>query len=256
MFENLRKALEAEKARKEETARFYIQNGYYPTWSAEHRNNPDEGIKRWSTPAKWEAYKTGRIDRERAIACATARAIRDINKSFVARFEKLETVAAAPTLEFITANMEWKRSRYWGNCPSVAAVTNEAETYFGRAGGCGYDKASSALAAAFNQSPAILKALYSAAENALAAGLSFKHTSSDCVTWRDILGYGSGYDILPYFEGGVGVSCFETIFAKCGYQFRLVASGKMFDAYTVLKATNATPSTPGTLVQKVVEVAI
>ena len=80
---------------------------------------------------------------------------------------------------------------------------------------------------------AALKMLYTAAENALAAGQTFTRYYNGNVTWRGILGYGSGYSILPYFEGGVGVSCFETIFSRCGYRFRLVASGKRFDAYTV-----------------------
>ena len=31
-----------------------------------------------------------------------------------------------------------------------------------------------------------------------------------------VLGYGSGYGILPYFEHGVGVSSFYTIFDNLG----------------------------------------
>jgi len=50
---------------------------------------------------------------------------------------------------------------------------------------------------------------------------------------REIFGYGSGYRVLPYFEGGVGVSCYPEIFKKIGFNFRQTASGKHFDAFEV-----------------------
>ena len=86
---------------------------------------------------------------------------------------------------------------------------------------------------ALNKSPAVMRVLYQAAEQAMKNGESFKTLSSGCVSWGDVLGYGSGYAILPYFEGGVGVSCFWSIFKVCGYECRSAGSGKMFDAYTV-----------------------
>ena len=39
---------------------------------------------------------------------------------------------------------------------------------------------------------------------------------------RDIFGYGSGYGILPYFEGGVGVSSYYKIFNTIGLEFKQV----------------------------------
>ena len=235
MFENLKNALAAERETREENTRFYIENGYWPTWAPEHRNNPDNGLQRWSTPAKWAAYQAGTLPREKAVQLATARALRDLDKSYADKLHKLETASNAPTLEFVTINVEWKRSRTWGYNPHVTAVTSEAETYTGTASGCGYDKQSTAVAEALNASPAVLKMLYAAAENALAAGQRFAQDDHGNVTCRDVLGYGSGYSILPYFEGGVGVSCFETIFSRCGYTFRQVANSKHFDAYNVLR---------------------
>lgn len=236
MFEHLRNALTAEREAREENTRFYIVNGYFPTWAEDNRRNPDDGLKRHSTPAKWEAYQAGRLSRDAAVEIATRRAFKAIEKTYAAKFDKLDRISAAPDLEFITANMEWRPSRTWGHNPHVEACTNECQRFTGTASGCGYDKASAALAEALNASPAVLKMLYTAAENALAAGQTFTRYNNDgAVTWRDVLGYGSGYSILPYFEGGVGVSCFETIFSRCGYRFRLVASGKRFDAYTVTR---------------------
>lgn len=71
--------------------------------------------------------------------------------------------------------------------------------------------------------PEIMRALYELKE---------KHPTAP---HRDLFGYGSGYGILPYFEGGVGVSCFESILNKCGYTLTACNSGKMFDYYQFTK---------------------
>ena len=49
-------------------------------------------------------------------------------------------------------------------------------------------------------------------------------------------GYGAGYGILPYFEGGVGVSCYPKIFEKIGFNFRQTGNGKMYDSFEVTKS--------------------
>lgn len=38
---------------------------------------------------------------------------------------------------------------------------------------------------------------------------------------------------LPSFDGGCGVSCFREIFEVCGYEWKQVASGNTFNAYTL-----------------------
>ena len=232
-FENLYNALIEEKEAKEAEARHYVQHGYLITWAEQNRVESDNGLEHWSTANKWDAYKAGRITREKAVEYATARALRDIEKTFAAKVEKLDRVAAAPDLDYAEVSVEWKRSSYWGSCPTAKATVNGWNSYSQRAGGCGYDKLSAAVGGALSASPSVLKALYQAAEDALAAGKCFAYLNSNCVTWRDVLGYGSGYSVLPYLEGGVGVSCYETIFANCGYKFRRVASGKTFDVFTI-----------------------
>ena len=75
------------------------------------------------------------------------------------------------------------------------------------------------VAEAFNKNNSILKALYSLKERALQAGQSdASRTACTGVDNRNICGYGSGYSIIPYFEGGVGVSCFWSILEKCGFK--------------------------------------
>lgn len=101
--------------------------------------------------------------------------------------------------------------------PRVRVAAERVATY-GSASGCGYDKESAAIASAFNQNPEILKILYDHAE----AGETFLY----------------GVDVwagLPSFAGGCGVSCFYSIFEACGYTFRQVASGKMFDVYEITR---------------------
>ncbi len=95
-----------------------------------------------------------------------------------------------------------------------------------------FDKESAAVGESLNKSPAVMRVLYQAAEQAMKNGESFKTLSSGCVSWGDVLGYGSGYAILPYFEGGVGVSCFWSILQKCGFVCRCSGSGRWFDTYT------------------------
>ena len=124
---------------------------------------------------------------------------------------KADAIAQAerPTMIFI--NITWNKSQVWGYNPSVNVTTyGKNANYFlsrtqGRASGCGYDKRSSAVAEAFNDSENILKIIYSLWEEALRKGENV----------RDFVGYGSGY-FKPYFEGGVGYSCFKNIFDNAG----------------------------------------
>ena len=123
-------------------------------------------------------------------------------------------------MDYINISVEWHKSRTWGNCPRVEVRTNDGY-YTGSASGCGYDKESAAVAQALNQSASVLKALYDMKEQNIE-----KHS-------HDVLGYGSGYGIRPYFEGGVGISCFRSIFERLGYKWECTGSGKTFDVYKV-----------------------
>jgi hypothetical protein len=176
------------------------------------------------TPAKKRAtwnlkeLKAYLIDRE----------IKKINKQIADKLTHLETVSAAGTFESINITVEWKRSQTWGNNPNATAEFRGGKYDIfisGSIGGCGYDKESTAVAAALNQSNALLKALYIVRE---------KDTKTEL---RALYGYGSGYGILPRFEGGVGVSCYPEIFAKIGYNWKKVSSGKTFDVYNVTPMT-------------------
>lgn len=130
----------------------------------------------------------------------------------------------------VKISVEWKRSAMWGSNPNAECWAsfinkdgNRDSVYIqsGSIGGCGYDKLSTAVAKCLSQVDAVLKPLY-----------ELKNENIDAKN-NDLIGYGAGYGILPYIEGGVGVSCYDRIFKKIGFDFKQVASGKTFDVFTI-----------------------
>lgn len=199
---------------------FYIENGYFPTWAVEHRTDVDRGLKANSTETRWEQYKSGKISREKAVELATKRAIKQIEKKTDKKLTQLDCVLNAPDLTFISVSVRWVRSQTWGYNPHADIRTNTG-FFEGSASGCGYDKESTAVANAFNKCNTILKELYTLKEKGLNEGKTNKsNTTCTGVNNRYICGYGSGYSVLPYFEGGVGVSCFWEILKKCGFKIQ------------------------------------
>ena len=138
------------------------------------------------------------LSAEKQAAFAEKKKAKEINK----KFAELDRIAQADDLQCFEVVVTYKKNRMWGWNPYVIAVINRTGRYIGRASGCGYDKTSAAIADALNQSDSVLKALYQV-KNANPE----KHN-------HDCLGYGAGYGILPYFEGGVGVCSFERIFER------------------------------------------
>lgn len=233
-FTEIKKAVMEDAEQTSENRRFFILNGYMPTWAEEHHGDLDRGLKQYSTARRWEQYKAGEITREKAVELATKRALKEIEKDTAAKLARLDRVAAAPDLTFISISVDWVRSRTWGNNPHAEARTN-AGTFSGTASGCGYDKESTAIAEALNQCDSVLKVLYTLKENGLRAGLSDKSKTAACGRSNgDICGYGAGYGAIPYFEGGVGSSCFWSILKKCGFSTSC-HHGKHSDFYSVEK---------------------
>ena len=233
-FTEIKKIVLEDAGQTAENRRFFILNGYMPTWAEEHHGDLDRGLKQYSTARRWEQYKAGEITREKAVELATKRALKEIEKDTAAKLARLDRVAAAPDLTFISISVDWVRSRTWGYNPHAEARTN-AGTFSGTASGCGYDKESTAIAEALNQCDSVLKVLYTLKENGLRAGLSDKSKTAVCGRSNgDICGYGAGYGAIPYFEGGVGSSCFWSILKKCGFSTSC-HHGKHSDFYSVEK---------------------
>jgi len=227
MFENLHNLLIKEYDEKKANARFYIENGYCESWSERERVYSDNGLKCYSTAAKWEAYQAGKLTREKAVEIATTRRFRELEKAYRADVEKLESAAAAPDVEGVTIHVEWKRSATWGYNPHAVVIVNAMNRYEGNASGCGYDKLTAAIGEALNQSAVIRKMLYQAKEKALQAGYNPETGKKGyiCESNRECIAYGAGYGTLPYFEGGVGMSSFEAVFNACGLKMRVCDRG-------------------------------
>ena len=220
MFEELRREYLQDRERQKEENAFFIVHGFCKSWRQDEQKESDNGLRRYSTDRRWTQYTNGEIDRETACKYAISRNNKKIEKETAAKIEHLDRVAAAEIPSYITVNVEWKKNNYWGNCPRVEVTTNtERDIFSGYASGCGYDKESAAVASAFNSSRSILKALYTLKEEALKAGKSDKsETACTGVDNRYCIGYGAGYSVIPYFEGGVGVGCFWSILKALGYE--------------------------------------
>lgn len=115
----------------------------------------------------------------------------------------------------MSISVEWKKSQTWGYNPH-ATVSAVNTTTTGRASGCGYDKQSAAIAAAFDENPEVMAIIYTAIEAGVKPGYSV---------------FDSGG--LPYFDGGCGVNCFYTVFENCGYKFKRIPGGRTFDCYFI-----------------------
>lgn len=219
MFERLTKAFLQDRETQRQRNAFFIIHGFCENWRQEEQNENDNGLQRYSTAHRWEQYQNGEIDRETACKYAIKRMNKEMEKEIEKKLAHLEAVANAPKVDYITVNVEYKRSSVWGYNPAVVVITNsESDIFTGYASGCGYDKESAAVAEAFNKSLGIMKILYTLKEKALEAGEN-DESKTACTGHdnRNCVGYGAGYSVIPYFEGGVGVSCFWSILKKAGF---------------------------------------
>ena len=131
-----------------------------------------------------------------------------------------------PQIESLTIEVLWKNNSTWGANPTAEAYVNGIGfVSSGLVTGCGYDKQSTAVANVLNQVPQFKKIMFELKDKTKNAKLKN----------HEVFGYGSGYGILPSFEGGVGVSCYDRIFNKIGYKFETIASGKNFDVFKITK---------------------
>lgn len=172
--------------------------------------------KKWANVTELKNYLKNRVRLQR-------------DKRISKEIERVQTVFnTTRKIEQINISVTWAKSRTWGKNPTAEARVlfndNTAFTFRGHtASGCGYDKESQTIASALNQCNELLKMMYK---------VKNRDTKSSN---HKLLGYGSGYGILPSFEGGVGVSSHRGIFEKLKFNFESVAHGKNFDVYTVTK---------------------
>ena len=142
---------------------------------------------------------------------------------------RIESERNQKPIKKITFKIEWKKSRYYGNCPHMAIDVQFLDNTYARkegyyAGGYGYDKESTVIALAFND---FLKyKLWKLTPEQLRGG----NGSND----RGNAPYGIHLysENRPHFGGGIGVNCYYAISEYIGGKFDCIASGKTFDVYT------------------------
>ncbi len=125
----------------------------------------------------------------------------------------------------MSVSIEWKKNRTWGANPDATFLAYGLDLkQSGSISGCGYCKESTAFAKSINQSFYFL-ALLAKEKN---------RPKNYGKTNEQIFGYGV-CGVIPKLSGGVGTSCYYSVFDAIGYKLDNVANGKMFNVYKAIK---------------------
>ncbi len=118
-------------------------------------------------------------------------------------------------------DVEWKKSRYWGNCPRAEwrCWFKDGSFMSGSeyASGCGYDKLSQVVADVFNK---------------VAKGMAWRKRNSRKKAPYGLRHVGKCADKgwPPYFEGGIGSNCYYSIAEYLGGKM-VWSEGKTWDRF-------------------------
>lgn len=175
----------------------------------------------YATELKQKQFKEGTISKEKITGIIKKKVLKEKNKGLNEDLQKIGNVEKAEAPQYINISVEWRNCRTYGNLSAHANIIINGLSFTGFASGYGYDRESTAIADALNKSFSALKVLYTKKNNA------FDKTN------HQLLGYGSGYGVLPYFEGGVGTKCLLALFEKAGYKLITESHGKRFDCYNL-----------------------
>lgn len=131
--------------------------------------------------------------------------------------EQYRRKAEQPDVVRLEINVEWKKSRTWGQNPHAYWHAELANGHWLQGhetcGGCGYDKESTVVAEIFKQA---------------CSGMLWRKRKT-----KKKAPYGIRFGWFPSFEGGVGISCYFSIVEFLGGKMERVASGKTYDNYVV-----------------------
>lgn len=190
----------------------------------------------YAPKAVFKKYQAGKLTEKQAKAQTIEQVKREAAKKLNKQLEKISEIENAKDLQDLEIAINWKKSATWGWCPQAyirSHLLDEQKDHYyerteGYASGWGYDKLSSAIASALNDSNGALKLLYTAEEKRLRKAINGLKQSR-----ADFIGYGSGYGSTPYFEGGVGYSSQESIFENLGFKVKTITDkyGSTIAAY-------------------------
>ena len=187
--------------------------------------NIDWWISQYLTKLRIEQLKNGELSDDKAIEIATKKAIKKYSKDIDKELLKVDLIESSNDLKVgdrIIISINWYKSQSWGMCPKSELSDNKNIFYGTKIMGCGYDKESTSIAEVLNQYKPIMKKLY-----------QLKNDNIE-ISNHELFGYGSGYGVKPYFEGGVGVSSYYKIFEKIGMKLQKISSGDKYDTYEII----------------------
>ena len=167
-------------------------------------------INFYITDLRKQQLKDGKITLEKVQQIAIKKASKEIEKQTNKKMDQVKNIyATIENIEDINIVVQHKKTNLGYQYKAILATdTLRIEGKY--TGGWGYDKLSSALAEVLNQYQPLMKLMYNYIDDKM-----FEEGSLT-INNHKVLGYGSGYGILPYFESGVGVSSFYKIFDNLG----------------------------------------
>lgn len=179
----------------------------------------------YTTNLRQQQYKEGKISIDKFKACAKTKMLKETKKQLDKELKELEKIENNHKM-FDTLYIQVQCKKTNLGYQFKAILTDSVERIEGNyTGGWGYDKLSSAISEVLNKYLPLKELLYNYKEKYLFENKLLQANN------HEILGYGSGYGILPYFEGGVGVSSYCKIFDTIGLEFKQLSD----DLYIVSK---------------------
>ena len=182
--------------------------------------NIEEGnmntINFYITDLRKQQLKDGKITLEKVQQIAIKKASKEIKKQTTKKMNQVKNIyATIENMEDINIIVQHKKTNLGYQYKAILA-TEKTRIEGKYTGGWGYDKLSSALAEVLNQYQPLTKLMYNYIDDKM------WEEGTLTINNHKVLGYGSGYRILPYFESGVGVSAFYRIFDNLGLKLTQV----------------------------------
>ena len=173
-------------------------------------------INFYITDLRKQQLKDGKITLEKVQQIAIKKATKEVEKQTAKKMDQVKNIyATMENIEDINIIVQHKKTNL-GYQYKATLATEKTRIEGKYTGGWGYDKLSSAIAEVLNQYKPLMKLMYNYIDDKM-----FEEGSLT-INNHKVLGYGSGYGILPYFESGVGVSSFYTIFDNLGLKLTQV----------------------------------
>ena len=167
-------------------------------------------INFYITNLRKQQLKDGKITLEKVQQIAIKKASKEVEKRTAKKMDQVKNIdATIENMEDIKIMVQHKKGN-WGYQYKAILTTEKIRIDGKYTGGWGYDKLSTAIAEVLNQYKPLTKLMYKYIDDKM------WDEGSLTINNHKVLGYGSGYGILPYFESGVGVSSFYKIFDNLG----------------------------------------